>query len=88
MCAQGVALMQISTFAASVAGHLGDGRYAEPLRKLVRDNTPLPQGWFDETVAARARTALAWLTTHQSRARDDEEFRKVIDEMTAHPFQR
>jgi len=45
-------------YAATVAGCLGDRRYAEAVKKLTGDAAGLPKGWTDSTVSVRAKRAL------------------------------
>lgn len=75
-------------YAAHVAGHLGDKRYLPALAKLTKDKTPLPAGWFDETVADRAKTALGWIrsgvTRRSPRAGNVEE---ATDDLTTDPLE-
>jgi len=73
---------QTRAYAASVAGHLRDKRYLPHLERLAKDETRLPEGWFEKTVAERAKHASGWI---RNELPVSEELKRVVENLTADP---
>jgi len=78
---------QVRGYAALVAGYLGDDCYMPTLEKLANDDTPLPKGWFDRTVAERAARSLGWIRSGLTGSPPRRgSLEHSMDELTSEPF--
>jgi len=75
---------RVRGFAALVTGHTGDRRYLPFLEGLAHDDSALPEGWFDKTVAERARYAINWIREDRP-ASDPDDFREMIQRLASEP---